>query len=372
MTDARKNLIQRRYVVTSYDPDILRSPSKEIEHGYVANMPGYVLRVVIIDGEEANIARRFGSGRERQQEPADPMPLDIAPARFLLESCPYRLVKRRFFRDEWKFDLYEGQLKGLATAEIVMEDRDRDPVFPSWIHEAKEVTRSVTSFHLAKMAWNLGEGDKSAIRDRLPVRVPRIILTGAPCSGKSSSMAALQKELGPLVHCVPEVATIIIAQVGITPPFDDPFSIRKFQQAIYKVQKAFEDASEMHARRENKHALLLDRGTLDNAAYLPGGLPEFERICRTNRQHEFSQYDMVLSLDVPPEQVYNEMMGNNAARKEPYAEAAALGKKFVDIWSSHPKCIRISSTGTWDEKYEKIRRTILEFIEEHRRENISL
>lgn len=356
---------QRRFIVKAFDPDVIRAPSKRIEQGYLNNMPGYMLRIRLEeDGDQGVIARKYGTGITRELQETR---VGADTARFMLDSCPYRIAKRRYFRPPWCLDLYERELSGLAVAEVVLEHADADWALPPWITDAYECTDSLTSLHLAKMARNLDEGDSHQIRERLPVRVPRIVLTGAPCSGKSTAMRRLKEDLGSIVHSVPEVASIVIAQVGISPPFDDPFMLRRFQQTIYKVQTTFQEVSEMTARREGKHALLLDRGTVDNAAYLKGGLDEFEAISRTNRAYEFSQYDLVVCLDVPPEGIYQEMASNNPARSEPYEEAVALGERFVLIWSEHPNMTRIRSSGSWDEKYAAIRHTIVTFIEECRR-----
>lgn len=357
----REKDIERRYVVSSYDPETLRSPKERIEQGYLVNMPGYILRIRIVDGERAILARKYGSGLEREAVTKD---IDLDTGRFLLGSSPYTLEKTRYFRDGWRFDVFEGPLAGLVLAEFEMEDTAQEVTLPPWIHKAKEVTDSLTNLHLARLARDLEDGDEGAIRDRLPRHLPKIILTGGPCSGKSSAMAALRKEMGGLLHCVPEVATIVIAQVGISPPFDDRFALRKFQQTIYRVQQSFEEASETCAAREGKKALLLDRGSVDNAAYLPDGLGELERICRTERGHEYARYDLVLCLDVPPEDVFEHQRANNPARTETYDAAKDLGDRIKEVWRGHPKFMVITDYPTWEEKLGVIRAAVHGLIDD--------
>lgn len=351
----REQKIERRFVVSSYDPETHRAPHRRIEQGYLVNMPGYYLRVRIVDGDTAVLAKKFGSGLVRDEVRHD---VDLATGRFLLESCPYSLTKTRYLREGWTVDVFDGPLTGLVLAEFRMDDPRQDVTLPPWIHRAKEVTDSLTNLHLARMARDLEEGDESAIRDRLPRHLPKIILTGGPCSGKSSAMSALREEFAGVLHCVPEVATIVIAQVGIRPPFDDRFALRRFQQTIYRVQHSFEEASEIHAGRENKKGMLLDRGSVDNAAYLPEGLDEFERICRTERGYEYSRYDLVIYLEVPSEEIFERNRANNPARTETYAQAKALGDRIKKVWRGHPRFIVVSDHPTWEEKLGVVRAAI--------------
>lgn len=349
----RETEIERRFVVSSYDPEVLRSPSKRIEQGYLVNMPGYILRIRIVDGTKAILARKYGSGLVRDEMPHA---IDLATGRFLLESCPYALEKTRYFRDRWEIDVFHGPLAGLVVAEFEMRSADEEVAIPPWMHSATEVTDSLTNLHLARLARDLEDDD--TVRDKLPRRLPKIILTGGPCSGKSSAMRALRKEMDEVLHCVPEVATIVIAQVGIRPPLGDRFALRKFQQTIYRVQQSFEEASETCAAREGRKGLLLDRGSVDNAAYLPDGLQEFERICRTERAHEYGRYDLVLCLDIPPKEVFDRERENNPARSETYEQASALGDRIKEVWRGHPRFMLIADQPTWEEKLSVIRAAV--------------
>jgi len=114
----------------------------------------------------------------------------------------------------------------------------------------------------------------------------------------------------------------------------------------------------MHALGERKSALLLDRGTVDGAAYLAGGMTEFENVCLTTAHNEYSRYAAVIIIDVPPQNVYDAKKDNNPARGETYAEAAELGRRIVDAWSGHPRVIRIGNHDSFDSKYAAIRTAV--------------
>jgi CYTH domain-containing protein/predicted ATPase len=352
--------IERRYLVKAIDPDIQRESYKRISQGYFDTPPHFSLRVRITDGAEAELTKKLGSGIERQEITHN---VDLETGKFLLGACSDTLQKTRYFRDGWEIDFFHGPLAGLVIAEFEMTDRGQRLLMPPWISDAIEVTESLTNRHLARLAHDLADAKQDRpVRELLPKRIPHIVLTGGPCSGKSSVMRELQQEFSGSIHCVPEVATIVIAQVGVKPPVGDPMGMRKFQRTIYRVQRGFETISDLQAVRDGKSALLLDRGTIDGAAYMDGGIEELERVCRTSCDHEYGQYDLVICLETPPEKVYKDNRRNNPARHEDFEQASKLGKRIKKVWRSHPHFRFIPNCGSWQLKADLVKRTIREFL----------
>jgi len=352
--------IERRFLIKAIDPDIQRERCRKIVQGYFDTPPHFSLRVRISDDTEAELAKKVGSGIERRETT---QPVDLATGRFLLEACAETLSKTRYFRDGWEVDFFHGPLAGLVIAEYEMTDRGHRLALPPWIGDAIEVTDSLTNRHLARLAHDLADAKQDRpVRELLPKRIPHIVLTGGPCSGKSSVMRELQQEFGNAIHCVPEVATIVIAQVGVRPPVGDPIGMRKFQRTIYRVQRGFETISDLQAVRDGKAALLLDRGTIDGAAYMDGGIEEMEKVCRTSCGHEYGQYDLIICLETPPEKVYKEHQRNNPARHEDFEQASKLGKRIKKVWRGHPRFRFIPNCGSWRLKADLVKRTIRDFL----------
>ncbi|MFA6603256.1 MAG: AAA family ATPase [Patescibacteria group bacterium] len=344
--------IERRFLVRSIDPDIQRFPNKEIVQGYFETPPQFSLRVRITrkrdQSARAEITRKDGCGAVRQEHN---QPVTVEAAEFLLNSCSDVIRKTRFVRDGWEIDFFHDALTGLVLAEYEMPSADFDLRLPDWIQDATEVTQSLTNRHLARLARDIADsGSDRPVRELLPNRRPRIVLTGGPCSGKSALMAELQARFGGALHCVPEVATIVIAQVGVKPPMNDPVGARQFQRTIYRVQRGFETISDLQAASDDKKALLLDRGTIDGAAYIRGGLKELEYACRTTREHEFSLYDLVICLETPPREIFEKMSANNPARSETYGTAVRLGRRIARIWGQHPRFTFIRNDDSWEAK----------------------
>ncbi len=351
---------ERRWIVLSLDPDIARYPSKEIEQGYFDGQAD--MRVRITDGSTAVITRKTGKGRVRTERNRG---VSLGTGRFLLDSTGHRLEKRRHLRDGWEIDYFHGPLSGLVLAEIEKPTvAELDKVrLPIWIHSAIEVTGSLTNRMLARIAYDLrGETPTGPVRDLIVKDVPKIVLTGGPCSGKSSVMTALRTEFGDLLHCVPEVATIVIEQVGVKPPVDDRMGMKSFQRTIYRVQLGFERGSNQQALRDGRSALLLDRGTVDGAAYMKNGTRDMEQIFRTNIQDEYDRYHGIICLDVPPQDIYEANKSGNPARYENYDQAAAIGHRLREVWSGHPRFRFIGNGSSWEDKLQKVRHQIKELL----------
>jgi CYTH domain-containing protein len=151
MTVKTNQEIERRFLVTSIDPDIRRFPSRRIQQGYFETPPYFSLRVRISDDVKAEITRKDGIGIQRTEAT---LPTDLATAEFLLASCTDVLDKARYLRDGWEVDFYEGPLAGLVIAEFESPDA-AEAELPPWIQAAREVTDTVSNRVLARLATSL-------------------------------------------------------------------------------------------------------------------------------------------------------------------------------------------------------------------------
>jgi CYTH domain-containing protein/predicted ATPase len=357
-----KTEIERRFVVTGIDPDIQRSPSNLFEQGYlVTTDPGVSVSVRVVDGEKAFLRPKLGKGIERDDSRERSIELQNAES-LLKFTCPDKLVKRRYVRDGWEVDFFEGPLAGLVILERELTSRDEPVTLPPWIHGAYEVTDSVTNQHLARLATelSLAPADRP-LREYLVPKLPCIVLTGGPCSGKSTIMEILRHEMGELIHCVPETASILMKQVGICPSTGRR-DLFRFQRTLYRVQRAFEEISIAQAHCDGKRAVLVDRGTVDIAAYLPGGLSDFDAVCTSTCAHEYERYSRVICLETPSREIYNANRQNNPARQESYQEASVLSERTRRVWERHRSFMAIPSECEWNAKVERVRQVLREVI----------
>lgn len=361
--------IERRYLVLGLEagPSIRpETRSVTIEQGYWDSPEHDILRVRIVhhrgDGGRVTAEAVRKTGRGAVREPSV-LPLEPAQARWWLDACPYRVTKERFFLDGWKLDVFERPLEGLIMAEIELPDEHHPVLYPPWLLEAREVTDQVNNLDLARLSRLVGgEGAAGRWLEAVSRKVPRIVLTGGPCSGKTTVMKALRARFGGRVHCVPEVATILIAQAGLSPALGGPWS-RRFQQVVYATQTTLERAAEEQAAALGKRAVLQDRGTLDALAYLSGGETEFAEVCHADARIEGLRYGLVVQLAVPPREIYDANRANNPARSETYDQAAALDQLIAMAWQPHARVFRrVESAGAMGQKIDAVAALIEDFL----------
>ena len=172
-------------------------------------------------------------------------------------------------------------------------------------------------------------------------------------------LRVVKEKMGNFIHCVPETATIMITLVGLNPKLN----ARRFNSSLYRVQAIFEATSAEQAVDEKKKAMLLDRGTIDNAAYMKGLLTDFSALIKTTADYEYSKYQLVICLEMPPKHVYEQHRYNNPARKESYEEAFLLGEKIKEVWKGHPNLHLVSGENTWEEKEKTVLYIIRKFLD---------
>lgn len=353
--------IERRYVVSSIDPEIRRFPAKRILQGYFETTPLLSLRVRIVDESKAFLTKKSGSGLSRYE---DERPIELDMAHFLLAACPYVLTKTRYLRDGWEVDFFEGPLTGLVVVEFEMRSETEQVTLPSWIKDGREVTDSLTNLHLARLAHDLTAGGSDSIRAMLPQPIHKVVLTGGPCTGKSKIMEALRKDaaLSDQIHFVPEVATIVISQVGAKPSKDNPVAQRAFQRAIYQTQTTFEQVSQLQAVRDGKSMMLMDRGRAEISAFLRGGVSEMAEAFHTTVDHEHAQYNRVIYLGLPTRDIYEGNKANNEARTETYQEAETISDRILEAWQNHPGLTRIAASESFESKFLSARSELLAIL----------
>ncbi|MCX7966792.1 MAG: ATP-binding protein, partial [Syntrophorhabdaceae bacterium] len=115
----------------------------------------------------------------------------------------------------------------------------------------------------------------SSTKPRLIEPVFMIVLTGGPCSGKSSSLAYLTEKLsdhGFMVFVIPETATLITNSGIDRRKMDRSKQVSVYEEAIFDMQIAFEEIYKDTVMRifpDKKKVILLDRGIMDIKAFMP-------------------------------------------------------------------------------------------------------
>lgn len=197
--------------------------------------------------------------------------------------------------------------------------------------------------------------------------VKKIVLTGGPCAGKSSSLELIEnylKDNGYVVYIVQESATELINS-GIKPFGDNAIDLLSFQEIILKYQLEKEKLIENVAKvyETNKNIIILyDRGLIDNKAFI--GQNSFNEILDKYNLCEkdiLNRYDLVIHLETAAKgSGYTK--DNNKARSEDKERAIELDNNTFEAWKKHNNLIKVKSCEDFSEKQKNIISIIDELI----------
>lgn len=191
----------------------------------------------------------------------------------------------------------------------------------------------------------------------------KVVLSGGPCSGKSTAMAKIKEEItqrkeGFQVFIVPEIATELSAG-GIKPSED--ISGEAFQEAIVDLQiykeNLYLDMIQKHCDTD-KVVLLYDRGLLDQLAYISREQLEVflskhnMTLADVNNRYDAILHLVSLAKDNPEK--YNEKCKNNPARTENAEQAADKDNKTLAGNMNHPHVRVIDNLSDFDGKIQKV------------------
>jgi predicted ATPase len=168
----------------------------------------------------------------------------------------------------------------------------------------------------------------------------KLILTGGPSGGKTTLQRAISEQI-PEAYCAPEVATILLSGGFPAPTEQHPWEEkwqRSFQLAVAAGQVALESITNHRAQREGKRLTIYDRGLLDGAAYLPGGINELQEITGQDEQAMLSTYDTVLHLTTSAAHAAYDKH-SNPHRFEEATAALELDQRVMTAWANHPNRI---------------------------------
>lgn len=201
------------------------------------------------------------------------------------------------------------------------------------------------------------------------MKINKIVLTGGPCSGKTTALGKIQgyfSKIGYKVLFVPEAATELINS-GLGPEAYKNLNL-DFQITIGKLQMAKEKIFTEAAEKSvfDKVLIVCDRGIIDNKAYMTKD--EFQGILDafgTTEVQLRDTYDAVIHLVTAAKgAVENYTTANNTARRESPEEAAAIDDKLLAAWTGHPHLRVIDNSTDFDTKIDRVIKEILAFLGE--------
>lgn len=171
----------------------------------------------------------------------------------------------------------------------------------------------------------------------------RLVITGAPCSGKSEAVALLATLPRFREHTIfPELARQLLTE---QPDFRSDW--HRFHLEIYRRQVARESAIE-------GRPFLTDRGTVDAFAFHP----ETVSLVASSIEREYTRYSAVLQLGTAA-QLGPEWYQSDAIRSETAEDALQIEAALTKVWHRHPTYRFIRATVDFSQKLEQVVATIM-------------
>ncbi|MBQ7500178.1 MAG: AAA family ATPase [Clostridia bacterium] len=195
--------------------------------------------------------------------------------------------------------------------------------------------------------------------------IKKIVLTGGPCGGKSSGLAAVERHFtdkGYKVLIIRESATELMLG-GLSSSLQCPFQRASMKLQLEKEKIFSAIAEEMP---DQKILIICDRGVVDGRVYIP----EEEYLADlalygTDEVEVRDRYDGVFHMVTAAygaEEFYT--LANNDVRSETPEEARILDDRLKEAWSGHPHFRIIQNNGDFKEKLRKLIKEIAKCLGE--------
>lgn len=371
--------IERRFLVhglTREDMERAGATWVDITQGYLGTAMRVRTTELPDEVARSEVTRKEGEGLTRTEYNT---PIKPRLAELLMGGCDLKIQKRRYMLSGWEIDFFEGPLEGLVLAEYEMDTEGQEVPIPEWLesHLVKDVTNSLTNYRLAlisKQREELRHASAHEDVERYMRPVPRIAITGAPVSGKSTILKMIEEKFPGTFHVVPEAATIAFETIGVTRPDpEDGRANAEFQRQLARLQRQLEDMAAAEVHDHGKRMLLTDRGLLDNAAYLEGGIKELAAILGIDVVRAANErYDAVFILAPPPKEIFEAKKRNNPARNENnYEEIVALGDRIYNAWIHHDNPHFVNGE-TWEGKVEALFSKLRQLLDQMSHKTLNL
>jgi predicted ATPase len=187
----------------------------------------------------------------------------------------------------------------------------------------------------------------------------KIVLTGAPGSGKSTICRELAHRHPGKFIVVPEAATQYYLAIGSRWDRLDLERRREAQRGIFRLQV---EQEKRLAELNPDVTLLMDRGTIDGAAYWPDGPAAYWRDLGTSETEQLSRYATVLILESAAAIGLYDGDNSNTVRFEKAAEALENAKLLAALWSAHPRTHLVPATPDIAAKVDRVEQIVMGLV----------
>src|SRR5689334_7045551 len=179
----------------------------------------------------------------------------------------------------------------------------------------------------------------------------RIVLTGGPGAGKTVISRQLAAARPDRFALVPEAATQVYDALQTRWDRLDLEGRRDVQRRIYRLQVGQEER--LAAAHPDK-VLLLDRGTIDGAAYWPEGPDDYWRDLGSSLPAELARYDAVIWMESSAALGLYDGDTSNPCRFEDAEGAVRSGRLLLQLWAGHPNLKHVGAFVSLEHKLDAV------------------
>jgi predicted ATPase len=187
----------------------------------------------------------------------------------------------------------------------------------------------------------------------------KIVLTGGPGAGKTVISRHIAAQHPDRFVLVPEAATQVYDALQTRWDKLNVPGRRVVQRKIYDLQ------IDQEARTLDSHPgkiLLLDRGTIDGAAYWPEGPEDYWRDVRSTLDAELRRYDAVIWMQTSATLGLYDGDSSNPVRFEHPEAAIASGRMLMQLWGGHPRLRQVDAYPHLPDKIAAVERIVDETL----------
>ena len=342
-----------------------KQSGKIVQHYIPLRSDGYARVRNQYNADVLTVKRGWGLVRE---EPSINLPKNEL-GKWLVDNLPVQtLVKQRYqFDDGWTLDLYlDPEADGLVILEYEGPNpQDAHKLLPSWVKRARDVTKRVDNAIIARWIWEKRNGlsQWTAVERMMPVA--RIALDGGPGCGKTTLVNEIrerERSSGRLV-IVPEAARLLSEYGLVAIPIGNSAGMASFEGDLFRTHEILYRQAEEHARRIGARVILEDRHPVHPLCYLDNNQPLFELATGTTVAREMAKGDLIIYLELPPREIYDEMKVGDPTRYEDYAGAVARDKVYQKVYQGFgDRLVKVPFEQDFDRKRAKALDLIEEFL----------
>lgn len=195
--------------------------------------------------------------------------------------------------------------------------------------------------------------------------IPKIVLSGGPCGGKTQGLCFLNEQLTALgfnVFMIKESAETLIKS-----GFDRKEGF-EFQKAIALNQLKLEKDAEEKAEKAKHPVIICDRGLMDARVYLSDAdFAKFKEEVGLNDTELRDRYDAVFHMDSMSK---NGIIEDNGVRNETPEEAKSLNEISLEAWCGNPYYRVIPVCESFNDKLQILLKEVKTFLKNYSDEKL--